>query len=138
MGGAFGGLIATAMTVAALGLTRAQGGPDFELTRSVIAGGMNGSVTGGNFNLSGVVGQPAATVLAGGSLTLTGGFVLPAMLGDATGDGFVGPEDVARIPPCLSGPTNRTDTNCNGLDTDGDADVDLKDMAEFQANYRRP
>lgn len=55
----------------------AQSGGDFEITRSVIAGG-GGDTAGGTFGVSGTKGQPkAGTTLTGGSFSLTGGFWHP-------------------------------------------------------------
>lgn len=55
----------------------AQSGGDFEITRSVVAGG-GGDSAGGTFGVSGTKGQPkAGATLTGGAFSLTGGFWHP-------------------------------------------------------------
>ncbi len=67
---AFGGLILAALATAA----RAQSGGQFDLSWSTIDGG-GGTSAGGQFSLTGTIGQPDAGVtLTGGQFSLTGGF----------------------------------------------------------------
>jgi hypothetical protein len=67
---ALGALILAALPTVA----RAQSGGPFDLFRSTIDGG-GGTSAGGQFSLSGTIGQPDAGVtLASGQFSLTGGF----------------------------------------------------------------
>jgi hypothetical protein len=61
-------------------------------------------------------------------IVLSGGF------GDADGDAAVRLEDAPYLAGCLTGPQAGTAElcTCDVFDSDGDADVDLKDYAEFQ------
>lgn len=52
--------------------------------------------------------------------------------GDCDGDGQTRPTDWASLTPCLFGPTVELLSGCVCLDLDGDADVDLTDLAAFQ------
>ncbi|UCC31662.1 MAG: hypothetical protein JSU86_05160, partial [Phycisphaerales bacterium] len=47
---------------------------DFEISRSTIDGGGTMRSTGGDFELSGTIGQPDAGTLSGGDFELSGGF----------------------------------------------------------------
>ena len=51
----------------------AQTGGDYDLSWSTINGG--GTSNGGEFNLTGVIGQADAGLLSGGEFTLSGGFL---------------------------------------------------------------
>jgi hypothetical protein len=55
--------------------------------------------------------------------------------GDMTGDGIVGPADVAAFTDCLAGPGTPLDTLCGTADADADGDGDLLDAALFQITY---
>ena len=63
------------------------GPPQFDLSWHTIDGG-GGTSTGGNFSLSGTIGQPDAGTMSGGNFTLVGGFwaaaddIVTACLGD--------------------------------------------------------
>ena len=60
-----------------------QTGAQFDLSRNVIAGG-GGTSTGGNLQLDGTVGQPAAgTQMSSGQYSVAGGFWQPAATGAA-------------------------------------------------------
>ena len=50
-------------------------GDDYELSRSTIAGG-GGTCSGGDFILTGTIGQPAAGVMTGGDFMLAGGYAV--------------------------------------------------------------
>jgi hypothetical protein len=68
---ALGALILPALTTT----TRAQSGGQFDLSWSTVDGG-GGTSVGGQFSLTGTIGQPDAGVatLTGGQFSLTGGF----------------------------------------------------------------
>lgn len=55
--------------------------------------------------------------------------------GDLDGDGFVGPDDLAAILACVSGPGMSVGGSCLNGDLDGDDDVDLQDLAIFSNNW---
>ena len=60
----------------------------------------------------------------------------PERLGDADGNGTIGPADYAVFQGCVSGPQpGSLQPGCEMMDYDGDADVDLVDFAAFQAAY---
>lgn len=118
------------MAVVVVGTAVAQ---DFEITRSTIDGGGVMSSTGGDFELSGTIGQPDAGVLSGGGLTLTGGFWFEEPRDDCNADGGVDLLDHGDFAACLSGPNGGiADSSCACFDLDGDNDVDLEDAGEFQ------
>ncbi len=99
--------------------------------------------TGGDFELSGTVGQPdAGPVMSGGVYTLSGGFwVLPAgpqyPVGDLNCDGVVDFDDIDPFVLALSGPAGYEAAwpNCRWLNADcnGDGDVDFDDIDAFVA-----
>ena len=112
---------------------------DFEITRSTIDGG--GGVmfsSGGDFELSGTIGQPDAGVMEDGesTFTLTGGFWFETPFGDCNSTGNVNLFDYSDLEACLSGPNGGLPApECNCFDIDHDNDVDLADVAEFQQSF---
>lgn len=66
---------------------------------------------------------------------------LAAVRGDWNYDGHVGLADILAYPPCISGPMNdfawmAPSANCvDNDDFDGDADIDLADLAALQASF---
>lgn len=106
---------------------------EFEVTRSTIDGGGAMRSTGGDFELSGTIGQPDAGVLSGGEFELSGGFWFPLSLDDCNGDGWVNLIDYDDFEGCLSGPDGGLPLpECNCFDLDSDNDVDLSDIRQFQ------
>lgn len=77
------------------GSVYAQGG--FTLERMTIDGG-GGDVSGGNFVVTGTVGQPDSGELEGGNFVLVGGFHLPQGL-ETTGE----PDGFSLVMPLLFG-----------------------------------
>ena len=77
-----------------LSATQAVGqmGGDFEITKSTIDGG-GGTSSGGDFSLTGTIGQPdaGAQVALGGTFALQGGFWANAITDTLLKDGFEGP-----------------------------------------------
>jgi hypothetical protein len=59
-------------------------------------------------------------------------------MGDADRDGAVTLTDAGGFAPCSSGPGESIDPSCAVFDSDGDADVDLQDFAEFQLLFTGP
>ena len=109
---------------------------DLTLDWYTIDGGGAVWTTGGDFELSGTIGQPdAGPVMSGGDFVLTGGFWTGAAIppvpcpGDVDGDRDVDLTDLAILLSdfdCTSG--------CVG-DVDDDDDTDLTDLAILLSNF---
>ena len=105
---------------------------DFTLNWWTIDGGGVMRSTGGNFELSGTIGQPDAGSMSGGNFALTGGFWFALADGDCNSDGGVNLFDYGDLEPCVSGPSGGLpSTGCSCFDIDRDSDVDLSDVARF-------
>jgi hypothetical protein len=112
------------------------GAQDYEMSRQTIDGGGVTESVGGDFELSGTIGQPDAGILAGGDFSLTGGFWFPVAPGDCNTDGGVNLYDLSDVEECLSGPEGGpVPVECACLDFDCDGDVDLSDVAQFQKSF---
>ena len=110
--------------------------PDYEITRSTIDGGGVMQSTGGDFELSGSIGQPDAGVIIGGDFELTGGFWFELPPTDCNDDGIVSLLDHETFTACLSGPGGGIDASpCPCFDVDGDGDITLSDFAQLQAGF---
>ena len=113
---------------------------DYEIDWYTIDGGGEMSSTGGDYTLSGSIGQPDARnypePMTGGSYKLTGGFWVipecPAIQPDYDGDCDVDQADYTVFEACASGPEVPYVGDCDDRDFDGDADVDQEDFAVFQ------
>ena len=110
-------------------------GQQFEITRQTIDGGGAMNSTGGNFELSGTIGQPDAGIMAGGSFELTGGFWFGLDPGDCNESGTVELNDHYDFLECMSGPATPSVGQCACFDIDGDGYVDLMDFAETQTVF---
>jgi hypothetical protein len=129
------GVIATVATVVG-----ARGGgdtaavlPDYDLSWHTIDGGGVMRSTGGNFELSGTIGQPDAGAMTGGNFTLTGGFWFEVIASDCNADGVVNLFDYDTFQTCLTGPGGSLPpAGCNCYDFDGDGVVTLEDFATMQ------
>ena len=109
---------------------------NFDLSWSTIDGGGVLFSSGGDWELSGTIGQPDAAVLRGDEYTLTGGFWFATPYGDCNHTGGVNLLDYDAFAACLSGPeVKQTAPDCSCFDIDRDQDVDLSDAAEFQASF---
>jgi hypothetical protein len=123
---------------AALGLTATSEtlAQDFSVDWYTVDGGGEMFTAGGDFELSGTIGQPdAGTAMTGGDFEITGGFwpgVKPFCFGDLDGDGEVGLSDLAQLLANYGEPSGMT--YFDG-DLDGDGDVDLSDLAALLAEY---
>ena len=126
------GLWVGALGLVAWGFT---GPPEFEITRSTIDGGGVMRSTGGEFELSGTIGQPDAGALSGGEFELTGGFWLALSPGDCNEDGGVTLLDHAAFEPCLAGPEGAVAAGCECFDVNRSGTVDLLDFAVAQASF---
>lgn len=119
-----GGLLLAASVAAAV---------DYDLSWHTIDGGGAMRTTGGPFELSATIGQPDAGGLSGGRFEITGGFWFGIVPGDCTEDGGVTRFDQGRFQDCATGPgVVQGHADCYCLDFDGDGDIDLADVAEFQ------
>ena len=110
-------------------------GNDFTLDWWTVDGGGEMWTAGGDFELSGTIGQPDAStvVMTGGDFELTGGFWpgTKFCLGDLNGDGQIGLSDLAT----LLAHYGKTGMTYDDGDLDGDGDVDLSDLATLLAVY---
>jgi hypothetical protein len=104
-----------------------RGGGDFEVTKFTLDGG-GGTSSDGPYVLSGLIGQPDAGQMTGGSFALSGGFFSgqansPPCPGDTTGDGTVNVEDLVAVitawGPAAPGAPE---------DTNGDGSVNVTDL----------
>ena len=73
---------------------------DFKISRSTIDGGGVMFSAGGDFELSGTIGQPDAGVLSGGEFELSGGFWFPLALDDCNSDGSIDLIDYDNLNLC--------------------------------------
>lgn len=104
-------------------------GQVFDLSwNSIDSGGVIRS-TGGNFELSGTIGQPDAGAMAGGRFQLNGGFWFQLPPGDCDEDGTVHLMDHEFFTQCLAGPNGNLLSDCECFDVDGNGRVDLRDFA---------
>ena len=125
-------LVAGLLAVAA-GVAMAQ---EFEITWSTIDGGGTTNSTGGDFELSGTIGQPDAGLLSGGDFELSGGFWFSVEPGDCDQDGDVDLADLLAFQECFTGPGGGPlAPHCKCSDLDGDGDLDLSDFVAFQAAF---
>jgi hypothetical protein len=126
-------LVATGiLAVRALGDVPEDG---FRIARSTIDGGGNVRCSGGNFELSGTIGQPDAGVLAGGDFELTGGFWFCLAPGDGNEDGAVNLDDYEDFLTCMTGPEGMHDGGCEAFDVDQNESIDLYDFAVVQTTF---
>jgi hypothetical protein len=109
---------------------------DFDLSWHTVDGGGAIHSTGGNFELSGTIGQPdtGADVLTGGEFELTGGFWPGTcfLLGDLDHNGAVNISDLAQL---LGNYGTTSGATYEDGDLDGDGDVELPDLAALLGVY---
>ena len=111
---------------------------DYTIDWWTIDGGGEMFTTGGDFELSGTIGQPDAGVLmTGGDYALAGGFwaggaAEPFCFGDLDGDGVIGLSDLAQLLSNYGTPSGAV---YEDGDLDADGDVDLADLAALLAVY---
>ena len=128
----FAGTFVVAMQV----LSVTAGGPTFEMTRSTIDGGGVMRSTGGDFELSGTIGQHDAGTMSAGEFELTGGFWFGLAPTDCNDDGIVSLLDHETLAACLLGPDGGIDASpCPCFDVDADGDITLHDYAQLQAGF---
>jgi hypothetical protein len=111
---------------------------DYTIDWWTIDGGGAMWTTGGDYELSGTIGQPdAGVVMTGGDYALAGGFWLggaeePFCFGDLDGDLDIDLADLAQLLANYGTPSGAVYED-GDLDTDGD--VDLADLAALLAVY---
>ncbi len=126
------------LILAIVAATSAGLADDFSLDWHTLDGGGAMNLTGGDFTLSGTIGQPDAGVpLTSGEFELVGGFWAgfteqPFCFGDFDDDGVIGLSDLAQLLGYY-GETSGMEYE-NG-DLDGDGDVDLSDLAALLGVY---
>ncbi|MHC4697722.1 MAG: hypothetical protein ACYTFA_13375 [Planctomycetota bacterium] len=108
---------------------------EFEISRSTIDGGGTMFSTGGDFELSGTIGQPDAGVMEGDEFTLTGGFWFETPSSDCNDTGGVDLLDYDDFEACLSGPSVGVTEGCECFDVDRSGTVDLQDFAIAQSAF---
>ncbi len=114
----------------------------YELDWCTLDGGGQMWCAGGEYEMSGTIGQPdAGTALTGGDFRLVGGFwafasaSTPPAGGDCDGDEDVDIDDFDTFDGCMVGPDIDRSTLCACADLDDDGDVDLADAAMFQSAF---
>ena len=113
-----------------------SGPPELELSRLAIDGGGVMHSTGGEFELSGTIGQPDAGAMSGGEFELTGGFWFESPPTDCNDDGIVSLLDHETFTACLSGPDGGIDASpCPCFDVNDDGDITLSDYAQLQDGF---
>ena len=130
------------MLVVALGLISAAAlTDDFELDWFTIDGGGDMWTTGGDFELSGTIGQPDAGVMSGGEFELVGGFWAGVAagpqfeLGDLNCDGTLDAFDIDPFVLALTDPTGYQAAypDCDRMNADCNEDgvIDAFDIDPF-------
>ena len=107
---------------------------DFDISWHTIDGGGEMFTSGGNFELSGTIGQPDAGAMSGGDFELTGGFwsvagSSPCDPCDMNCDGGIDALDIEPFLDLLFGGGQPCNT-CTG-DVNGDGSIDALDIEPF-------
>ncbi len=122
--------------ILALAVAPAAFGQDFDLSWHTIDGGGEMFTSGGNFELSGTIGQPDAGAMIGGDFELVGGFWAiacgdspPCDPCDMNCDGTVDASDIEFFIGLLFFGDEPCNT-CTG-DTNADGNIDALDIEPF-------
>jgi len=110
---------------------------EYTIDRWTMDGGGVMRSTGGQFELSGTIGQPdAGQTMTGGAFEVIGGFWFPLSEGDCNEDGGVTLFDHEAFNACLSGPGGGiSNASCNCFDLNQSGDVELGDFSKFQTGF---
>ncbi len=133
--GAVGLVAAIGAVVSARAGGEPAGAPVYDLSWHTIDGGGVMRSTGGDFELSGTIGQPDAGRMASadGVFELTGGFWIEVIASDCNEDGVVNLVDYDTFETCFTGPGGGpVPAGCDCFDFDGDGDADVLDFATVQ------
>lgn len=133
------------LIVSMMSVAHTQAGDGYDLSWHTIDGGGEMGSSGGDFELSGTIGQPdAGPTLTGGGYSLTGGFWAVTVetatpcgdsAGDMDGDGDVDLVDFGEFQLCFTGGAGTVAAGCECTDFDGDNDADLVDFGAFQLAF---
>ncbi len=123
------------MSILAIAAAGAVFADDLEITRSTIDGGGAMHSTGGDFELSGTIGQPDAGTMSGDEFDLTGGFWFEEPPTDCNSTGGVNLLDYDGFEACLDGPDTDTREGCECYDVNKSNTVDMVDFAAAQQNF---
>jgi len=114
---------------------------DFDINWYTIDGGGDFWTTGGEFELSGTVGQPdAGPAMTGGDFELTGGFWVVTLtepepcVGDIDGDGDTDHSDLGELLSAWGSEPGDPNWNPNA-DLDGDGQVGHSDLGILLADW---
>ncbi len=130
--------LAWSIVLAAFAATESGSG-DLSLDWWSVDGGGVMRSTGGDFELSGTIGQPdAGPPLTSPTLVLTGGFWFQTPAGDCNTTGYVDLVDYAELEACLAGPATTAPPGCVCFDVDQSNTVDLRDFADVQTTFGGP
>ncbi len=119
--------IVMALLMVSVGVAAAD---DLTIDWYTVDGGGEMRSTGGDYELSGTIGQPDAGEMFAEPYTLSGGFwVAPPCwcLADINNDGLRNGEDIQAFLDCLF----LTGANCACADLQTDGILDMEDVAEF-------
>ncbi|MFQ5590958.1 MAG: hypothetical protein ACE5HE_07340 [Phycisphaerae bacterium] len=113
-------------------------GITYDLSWFTVDGGGAMQSNGGDYVLSGTIGQPDAgrEVMVGDAFELTGGFWFRIPPGDCEDDGDVDLNDFQAFEGCLTGPeVSPIADACRCFDVDRNGVVDLVDLALVQTTF---
>jgi len=111
-------------------------GQVFDVSWHSVDGGGTVRSTGGDYELSGTIGQPDAGGRTGGDFELSGGFWFELAPTDCNDDGTVNLLDHELFTRCLNGPGGGVSNGCDCFDVDQSGAIDLRDFAAAQSAPR--
>ena len=127
------------MILASLALLASAGEPGYRITRQTIDGGGRMNSSGGDYELSGTIGQPDAGQMTGDGYALTGGFWFEVGPGDCDENGLTNLLDHEVLAACMTGPdVTPADPTCRCFDMDRNGSVDMADVAAIQRAFTGP
>lgn len=130
--------VAALFTFAISVVTAVTWAQEYDLSWHTIDGGGVIKSTGGDFELSGTIGQSDAGVMddgVEGGYTLTGGFWFEIPPGDCEEDGDVDLYDQIKFTGCATGPLTAPALDCRCFDVNHSGTVDVADWAVMQTTF---